>query len=975
MNTSEIQLRYSPRPLRPAAAWFILGSRAAEWLDEICIWGVPLGNLTLYLVPQSAVDRSPAGVLVTVRGKDSPTVSPWAIPYGCVASRLYLPVEAWLFPPVEDQELAALVGTGLAAAVWHPVCGLVGFEPVDGLTVAGLLSWPGPRGGDWDRARPGMAFNTRLRSVEPDRLLTCEMIMQDGRGDIGTEAQELPRQPDAPGESSFSSLREMGARALSAAAQAAQRLLRGASPATPPQNTSQQNAASQNAPALQAPGSGGQPGTGWGARLANWLGQMAQSAAQRADYESERARALRRLLHMLNNDPDQGLKFALPLGGDAFRGRAPPSGQLTERNVNFDLSRLGGGEAADFWNVPQQMQFELIRQYRRLAERELHLGRHRRAAYIFAELLNDLAAAAAALISGKHYREAAVLYRDRLKQPREAAKCLEQGGLWAEALQSYEELQEYEHAGDLARKLEQHDDAERLHRLAVDRILSRKDFPAAARLLENKLHVPDEALEVLLKGWWSVPAQRVCIRETFRLLGRLGRHDAAREQLSRCTAAPVALSLPEEAQTLPDDATVEIPTLASIRSKGWPAPRLGNAAVIELAEVAQTYPDDGLRLAAADTVRVFAAARLPNVLKEERRVMLDAVAGLVPEDRLLARDCRRYLEHGSRPAPRPPQTARTTVPEAELVRKIRLPPHVEWKTMRATDSHYYAAGTVDRNLIVMQGQWNRVDLTYRTFWCLDQTVTQRQILLEPDPQEIQPLYVHFPGGPVLGLQHLRPGNDEYRETTACSPPWATPETRALSRAPHGVTWTVSRSAGGLALAAYNSRQRPLASRLIEISDELAAILDDLPVFLQFRDQRSYIGLWNRLIVAHERGDNEVVELPGLIFGMACSMPFSRRRLAVACESGGIFFWDDDFSERETFAVGSSNPIVEFTATGMLLAAREQKCQLYSTNDHQLRLKAECHWGDGTPLSVMRTGVQNEFAISFAEGFVYVYRMP
>ena len=49
-------------------------------------------------------------------------------------------------------------------------------------------------------------------------------------------------------------------------------------------------------------------------------------------------------------------------------------------------------------------------------------------------LLGDFTNAAAALAAGKHWREAAVLYRDRLKRPDMAAKCLEQGGLWAEAI-------------------------------------------------------------------------------------------------------------------------------------------------------------------------------------------------------------------------------------------------------------------------------------------------------------------------------------------------------------------------------------------------------------------------------------------------------------------------------------------------------------------------------------------------------------
>jgi hypothetical protein len=45
------------------------------------------------------------------------------------------------------------------------------------------------------------------------------------------------------------------------------------------------------------------------------------------------------------------------------------------------------------------------------------------------------------------------LYRDRLKKPLEAAACLQNGGLWAEALELYRQLGEFEKAGDLARAM------------------------------------------------------------------------------------------------------------------------------------------------------------------------------------------------------------------------------------------------------------------------------------------------------------------------------------------------------------------------------------------------------------------------------------------------------------------------------------------------------------------------------------------
>ena len=132
---------------------------------------------------------------------------------------------------------------------------------------------------------------------------------------------------------------------------------------------------------------------------------------------------------MLQNNPDEGLRYALPMQGDAHRGIGAAGWELTTRDVDFQLSRLGGGQAADFWNLDEQWRKKLFNQYRQCAQREISLGRHRRAAYIFAELMGDHNSAAATLADGGHFREAAVLYKERLRQPRQAADCLRRGGL------------------------------------------------------------------------------------------------------------------------------------------------------------------------------------------------------------------------------------------------------------------------------------------------------------------------------------------------------------------------------------------------------------------------------------------------------------------------------------------------------------------------------------------------------------------
>ena len=164
---------------------------------------------------------------------------------------------------------------------------------------------------------------------------------------------------------------------------------------------------------------------------AQWLRQQLDSINH--DLERARNKELTRLLSMFDSDPEEALRHAIPMNDSQHRGIAPPGSRLGSRAPDFNLARISGGGAADFWAIPAQMRLALQRRYREMADRELQLKRFRRAAYIYAELLGDLSSAANALKQGKHFREAAILYDERLQNPIEAAKCFGEAGLVDEA--------------------------------------------------------------------------------------------------------------------------------------------------------------------------------------------------------------------------------------------------------------------------------------------------------------------------------------------------------------------------------------------------------------------------------------------------------------------------------------------------------------------------------------------------------------
>ncbi len=490
-----LRLRIVSSPPATAAAWVIPGSDPAAWLDEIARWGLPMSRLALYPLP------SPHGVLVPVPDGRAPVETLRAQPYACVAGALYVPAEARLDPPLSPAEAEAATDGRLL--VLHPAAGLVAFAPGDAIRPSALLAPPAPTACAWDRADPGIATAPRLLSIEPETVPTVEMVMREGRGDIGTSpAEEIPSSPDEPKKSKAGGW-------LRRQLDKAKGLLSG------------KRGAAENA------------------------------APSPADLDEKRAREIQRLMRLLSSNPDEGLRFALPLCDLGTRGTARPSAALPPREVNFNLGRLGGGRAGDAWSLNADVVGALRAKYRDLANREIRQGRYRRAAYIFAELLGDHASAAATLAQGKHYREAAVLYKNHLKQPLAAARCLEDGGLFAEAIAIYEAEGQFLTAGDLYARIERPEEAEQMYRRAVEKLRQEGNLLSAAQILETKVGANlakpacwDEALAMLASAWpWTEQAVQ-CLAARFDLLGRIGRHEEASRLVAslRQTSAPTVRS-------------------------------------------------------------------------------------------------------------------------------------------------------------------------------------------------------------------------------------------------------------------------------------------------------------------------------------------------------------------------------------------------------------------------------------------------
>jgi tetratricopeptide (TPR) repeat protein len=915
----QIPLKLLPtdRPQRKAAAWLVPGQSCAEWLRELTAWNVSLADARLV--------RLPVGLLVIASDDIGERKSPVVLPYGLLTDNFFVPVEAALNAAVSSAELEELFPAG-RTCLWHPAAGLLVAGATSELSIDALLAAPQRCESDWSRAVVGIGLNHRLLSLAPSEPTPLGGLWREVQDDIGSKTPTLDDLPRSPTEPSSHPLSKLGRGVKGGLAKLVQWL-------TQPGQAS--SGAGRRGAAL-----GGTMGgflSSWGSGLARWAGE--QLARLSAALEEERNREVSRLLHMLDSDPDAGLRYAIPFSGEPGRAGGLPGSRLMEQNVDF---RLGGnGGASDVWNISPNYQLKLLARYRELANREITLGRHRRAAYIFAHLLGDFAAAARTLADGGHYREAAVLYEEKLTQPLEAAKTLERGGLWTEAIAIYERLRHDEKVGDLYQQLDQPEMAEKAYRREVVTSQRKDDVLTAARLLETKLAAPQEAVSVLIDAWPDSAQALRCVNELFQLLGRRGEHELAEKQVRRLA-----------------------------QSTGGRV-SLGSNLAQAFEKLSLAYPDTNVRELAADQIRLVAAEYLPQATAKELQGLTTALRNSTPQDYLLRRDVQRYLQQRSQRNVAP--VARK--PKIELVRQIHLGVG-RWKTLYSTGEEFYAAGIRDGKYVVARGTWRgSAQITSHPNWVVDAYVEEWPLLVAAHQRFGQVVLQPVLGKPLEG-EAIFPATSNQPRMVAGSHPglcgWDAKQfVMAMGYTHHGtfdvvkfhhltgeyVWWSYALLAGNL-VGTWR-----LDPRAFEQTHAIETL---------FVSGQLICGIGSRLCIFNRDGWQRTIELPGNIGRLTAFRPWTRQRIVASLEDGGVIVWPDPPGAHEVrFGEGLGNPYTCLTHGGLLAAAADGVLEVYDSRDGKLTLlsiKAEPSFH---PRGLVATDQPEQFAMLMEDGTVLV----
>ncbi len=908
-----LQLRFASQMSSEPAAFYLAGKEASVWLDEIAKWNAPHSSIRLLPIASSAADRSPRGVLIYALQNSATSwgASKSCLTYRRIGERLFLPADGCIEPSVSDQEIDALLAADYTY-VWHPVAGLVAFEASDVLSVSDLIRFEVPRAREWNLARPGVVLAQQLTALFAAVTPTVDDIMNEGQDDIGTDSSPLSELPPSPAEPDGG--------ILNSAARQGKRMLA---------NISQWIT-------RQVPHTGSRET--WVNRLEDWAERQLNSYASGLD--AARNKEIERLMHMLESDPDRGLRHALPLSGDAHRGNAPPGVRLGERIPDFSLGRLGGGGAADQWELSYEHHMRLTARYRELANRELQLGRHRRAAFTFAELLGDFYAAAGALTQGRHWREAAVLYQKRLSRPLESARCLEQGGLWTEAIELYEELGEHEKAGDLHAKLEQVESANEQYRLAIEKQLRAGDHVAAAKLLEVKLGEIDKAIETLASGWPDSAQSSRCLDELFDLFARTGRHEATHRWIERFRETPQPNEL----------ALTEI-----------------------LADTAAGYSDESVQYAAADCTRVIVSRQLDEGSSHNKTRLLGTLARLEPKDRLLGRDCRRF-QSKSAAKTEPAKRRNRDLNRPNLIHSVRFPHKgVIWTNAIGSGEAIYAVGHCDNDYVLARCSWTKFGGTGR-IWKASPRIP---VTLTASPLNDDFVFVH-----VFGQEHLT--GEMFTPSDVCRthtrfgvvrdmPPYV----YCAVRAAHRITWLLNASDTGLVLTAVNSAGELVTTQAVDVPDaefDEDDLIEGQKIYAH--GDRVYLAFGD-LLQTYMRGRPvETTEFPSPIQSLTGSAPNTRTRIVATFQRGAAMFFDDGNNDQITrFASDMEDPVACVNRGGFLVIACKGEAQVYSTSERTIRLVGEFSIDQVKPVAVIPGMTASRFGIVYESGKVDVFELP
>lgn len=916
----KLQITYQGEQGGSTKAAFISSPKISDWLNVLSQWGVVYQKLECYAVPTSLSSPAPAGLFVVFNRSEVPDSFIIATPYQCIAHGLYIPADATVEPQVMAHEWEELLL--YERNFFHPRIGLVGFRLKDQLDFKQLLKIPALKSTHWQHAQPGPAPKPPLSSIKLHIPPVANFL-----ADLKSEMDIRPLD-DIPGDGKDE---ESGLKKDLNSIQRflLKKLLDGQRSKKDRDHSS--NRSKRTMSRYDNPGGGGGMGAlaGLFGKAGAWLNQRLE------DLEKHREKEIQRLLRMLDEDPDQALRYSIPLDGPyKNRGTAPPSSRLGPRATDFNLGKIGGGGKADFWNLDRHYA-SLREKYQKMAREQLKAENYRKAAYIYAHLLGDFHAAANALKQGKYFREAAILYKDHLNNLSQAALCLEEAGLILEAIEIYKDLAKHELVADLYESIEQFEKAKSFYEKAMASQLKSDNYLEACRICQEKLDEPDRTQRLLLEGWKTSKQSEQCLLRYFEHLPVESGED--QEQMEQQVNWIYRHHVPDHKKR--DYVSI----LITLNRKYQGSPTVGRDIAYEI-------------------ISEQAVTGNPALLPK--------LQNFVGHDPLLKEDTSRFLYH---------KKENKSTPFKEQTKAFYLDAKVKWKAAITLNHCLVVIGIKSRKLIIARVNWegqiqyaggseplpDHVELQF-----VEHGLSDSQLMvLSSEPIHTDPII--FEGGSYH--------NDFRQPLTVSFPDWLPKGVVRFcqGRGQRPSALVVAESDGHLQCLHYDTHSNIVATYDC-LAKERLLLWEDKKVLkpMFYRDNYFYTYMGHRVLRIAMDGQTEIVAGSEQILALKMSPPSTAKRLVIQ-KSSYLTGFQPSFqkldAERNMLRTKIKRPShLAFLASRNLLIVGETSGEVYDLKYHRI-----IHRFPSKPsvIAVSTAAGRHEFALVHHNGLIEVKEVP
>lgn len=470
----ELTIKPSPVNQYPSGGVLVKGHDITIWLQQMQAMELNPAETELYPIPGAAANSLWGCLLVPRQGAARVAAgknSYCQLVQGC----LFIPAFAAVYPVITHEEAVRLLGNGLH--LYHPETGLLTLP--DALAWERLFTAPVAAVAEVTTAVKGVYLPQTIRRFQVALVSPEEALQQM--------------------EQTFPEPEVMERRPLSFFEKIKLALMR---PFFSGKEGGKFRELLSRVPALD-----------------KWAAKMEQAVA---DLEDRNKEQVDKLLEMLQNDPDEALKYAVPLDREGSgRGTADGAGSMLSLGQRWDNLSLGGGMqglgGGGSSVLGSDLFMRLQQQYEQTARDLIARGEYEKAAFVYLKLLNDHAMASKTLEEGRLYAQAAALYLQKDKRS-DAARCYAKGKMYQRAIELYAETGHLEEAAELCLVTGNKEGAHYFYGKAADEYITKKQYLTAGGIYRDKLEDISGAKELMMEGWRSGIDAVNCINSYFDMI-------------------------------------------------------------------------------------------------------------------------------------------------------------------------------------------------------------------------------------------------------------------------------------------------------------------------------------------------------------------------------------------------------------------------------------------------------------------------